>query len=89
MSGKVEINIKDKSPLILGIKDTFGEQSFKQNQTRGGTAVAVGQTVLLSVGADTIRNILGNQITNIVFYNIQKWAIKRSLVLSKMSNMEV
>lgn len=70
VSGKVEISIKDKSPLILGVKDTFGEQSFKQNQTRGGTAVAVGQTVCLSVGADAIRNILGNQISNIIFYNI-------------------
>jgi hypothetical protein len=49
--------------------------------------VSVGQTVCLSVGADAIRNILGNQITNIVFYNIEKWAIKRSSILSKMSNM--
>ena len=73
--------------MILGVKDSFGEQSFKPNQTRGGTATSIGQTVCLSVGSDSIRNILGNQISNIIFYNIQKWAIKRSFVLSKMSNM--
>ena len=88
-SGKVEISIKDKAPLILGPKDSFGEQAFKEKQIRGGSAVSIGETVCLSVGADAIRNILGSQASNILFYNIEKWAIKRSLVLSKMNNMEI
>jgi hypothetical protein len=44
----------------------------------------------LSIGREAVKNILGDKISNIVFYNIQKWALKRSRVLAlKLSNIEL
>lgn len=90
LEGSVEIFIKGKSPLMLKSGDSFGEQSFLENQYRSGTAVARGrQTGCLSIGREAVKEILGDQITNIIYYNISKWAIKRSQVLSKLSNIEI
>jgi hypothetical protein len=44
----------------------------------------------LSIGREAVKNILGDKISNIVFYNIQKWALKRTKVISlKLSNVEI
>lgn len=69
--------------------DSFGEQSFLENQFRSGTATSRGHTTCLSIGRESIKEILGDQITNIIYYNISKWAIKRSEILSKLSNIEI
>jgi signal-transduction protein with cAMP-binding, CBS, and nucleotidyltransferase domain len=36
-----------------------------------------------------VRNILGDRISNITNYNITKWALKRSKILSKLSQVEL
>jgi hypothetical protein len=38
--GSVEINIPNKNKLLLGVGESFGEQSFIEQQVRGGTAIA-------------------------------------------------
>lgn len=88
-SGSIDITIKGKQELTLLPGDTFGEQSFLEGQFRSGTATSRGHSTCLSIGRDAIKEILGGQITNIIYYNISKWAIKRSQVLSKLSNIEI
>lgn len=88
VKGKVEINIPGKPKLTLGIGESFGEQSFSENQVRTGTAISKGVTHCLSIGRDVVKNILGDRISNITNYNITKWALKRSKILSKLSNIE-
>jgi hypothetical protein len=60
-----------------------------ENQVRTGNACAKGTTHCLSIGRDVVKNILGDRISNITNYNITKWALKRSKVLSKLSNIEL
>ena len=87
--GKVEINIPGKDKLTLQVGESFGEQSFQEGQVRGGTAIARGQTVCLSIGRDFIKTILGDRINNISNYNVTKWALKRSQILSKLSSVQI
>lgn len=56
---------------------------------RLGRAVSSGDTICLSISGDAIKNTLGGQISSIVYYNISKWALKRSQYLSKLSNIEI
>lgn len=85
----MDISIRGKQDLTLLPGDSFGEQSFLENQFRSGTATSRGHTTCLSIGRESIKEILGDQITNIIYYNISKWAIKRSEILSKLSNIEI
>lgn len=87
--GMVEISIPGKNKLALGVGESFGEQSFQEGQVRGGTAVAKGQTVCLSIGRDFIKTVLGDLIHNISNYNVAKWALKRSKILCKLSSVQV
>ena len=48
-----------------------------------------GHSVCLSIGRDAIMNVLGGQISSIVYYNISKWALKKAQYLSKLSNIEI
>jgi len=43
----------------------------------------------VSICREAIKEILGCQIATIIYYSISKWAIKRSQVLSKLSNIEI
>lgn len=87
--GKVEITIPGKNKLTLETGESFGEQCFQEGQVRGGTAVSRGQTICLSIGRDLIKKILGDRINNITGYNIAKWALKRSKILSRLSNVQI
>ncbi len=53
--GQIDIFIKGKPTLSLGPTESFGEQSFLENQYRSGTAVSKGQSVCLSIGREAVR----------------------------------
>ena len=64
LDGEIQIQIKGKQPIILKKGDSFGENSFKKGQVRGGTALAHGkaETKLLSIGRKDLQNILDEQV---------------------------
>lgn len=61
--GQIKIFIKDKDPITLQKGDSFGQNSFKKNQVRSGTAAAgVNGANLLSIGRQGLLKCLGNNI---------------------------
>lgn len=80
VDGEIQIKIKGKEPIILRKGDSFGENSFKKGQVRGGTAIAHGKASakLLSIGRKDLQNILDEQIEELLAFNTLRWALKRS-----------
>ena len=75
--GLVEINIPGKDALFLKELEVFGESALKQNARRVGKATCRGDTKCLVIGKKDIERSLGANIKNLLFYNIQKWALVR------------
>ena len=83
--GGVEINIPGKTTITLNKGESFGENSLKKAEVRSGTAVATAKGCkLLSIGRDGLQKCLGNQIDEMVEYNIIKWALKRSKIFTNI-----
>lgn len=53
--GKVELIVEGKKSLWMNVGESFGENSFQEGQTRSGTATAAEETILLSIGRDSLR----------------------------------
>ena len=88
-SGQVEIRVKKKVPLLMKAGESFGENAFEDNQVRGGTAVAVENSSLLSIGRELMRKCLGRKLKDISFYNILKWSLSRDEILNKASPFQL
>lgn len=56
---------------------------------RSGTAKAVTRTMCSMISRKDIESTLGASITNLVFYNIKKWALMRSPIFKQMSPLEL
>ena len=57
--------------------DVFGESALKTNARRSGKAICRSDTRLLVIGKKDIERALGSNIRNLLYYNIQKWALLR------------
>lgn len=58
--------------------EVFGESALKSNSRRQGRAVCKEETKCLVIGKKDIERSLGSSMRNLLYYNIQKWAILRS-----------
>ncbi len=56
---------------------------------RSGTAKAVTRTMCSMISRKDIESTLGASITNLIFYNIKKWALMRSPIFKQMSPLEL
>ena len=56
---------------------------------RSGTAKAVSRTLCSMISRKDIENTLGASISNLVFYNIKKWALMRSPVFKNISPIDL
>lgn len=50
---------------------------MKQNARRTGKAICKEDSKLLVIGKKDIERSLGSTIRNLLYYNIQKWALLR------------
>ncbi len=75
--------------MVLSSKDSFGEGSFNENGKRKGTATAIENTVCFSLGKSDIKNCLGDSYSNILYFNIQKWALRQTKFFSEFNNAEL
>lgn len=83
----MNIIIRNKNPITLKKGESFGENSFKKCEVRSGTAVAgPSGALLLSIGRSGLMKCLGNNIEELVEFNILKWALKRSKIFANIPN---
>ena len=87
--GKVDIEIPGKKIISVLAGESFGENSFEENQTRSGTARAAETTDLLAIGGSSMKKYLGGQLRDLSFYNIIKWSLQRNELFNWMSEIDL
>jgi len=55
----------------------FGESALKDNGRRQGQAKCIEDTDCLVIGKKDIEKALGSNYRNLVYFNVQKWALLR------------
>jgi len=82
----VEITLTDKPTVTVGPLEMFGESALKENARRQGSAKCVKDTTCLIIGKKDIEKSLGSSIRNLIYYNIQKWALVRTQVFNSYNS---
>jgi hypothetical protein len=72
--------------MHLSKYDTFGESVFLNKGRRKASAIAVERTVVSLIAKDSFEKHLGTSADNVYFYNLKKWALKRSEIFGKYSD---
>ena len=85
IKGKIDIEIPGKKKISVLPGESFGENSFEENQVRSGTARAAETTDLLAIGGSSMKKYLGGQLRELTFYNIIKWSLQRNTLFNWMS----
>lgn len=50
-----------------------------ENQKRNGTAIVSSvEAICLSIGKEILKQCLGNQLYELIYHNVNKWAIKNT-----------
>ena len=62
---------------------------MKQNARRTGKAICKEDSKLLVIGKKDIERSLGSTIKNLLYYNIQKWALLRCDEFKDFSSTEL
>lgn len=88
-SGLVEITLPGKQPLSVGAMEMFGESALKDNGRRQGEAKCMEDTVCLVIGKRDMEKALGSNLKNLIYYNLQKWALLRTEVLNCYNSVEL
>jgi cGMP-dependent protein kinase 1 len=65
--------------------DYFGEHALLYQRPRLGTVIAATDLKLLSIGRESLLQVLGNNLESILFRNSQRIALERSLPLKFLS----
>src|SRR6185295_11979802 len=61
VEGKVKVHQGDKELVRLGVRDVFGEMAVLDSEPRSASVTAVEDAVLLKIGRDDFRDILGER----------------------------
>ncbi len=56
----------------------FGESALQLEGRRLGQAKAKTETTCLTIGKKDIEKSLGSSLKNLIYFNMQKWALIRS-----------
>jgi cGMP-dependent protein kinase len=86
--GTVAIIKAGKEIRKMAKGETFGEQALYSNTVRGCTVKAVEDAKCLAIGRQTISEILGEQVHQIKYRNVQKWAMEGNPLLSKLTKIQ-
>ena len=65
-------------------RESFGEQALYFNSVRFCTVKAYEETICLALGREILSKIFGNDIQEIIYKNIQRWAFDKSDSLCKL-----
>eukprot|EP01017_Pseudomicrothorax_dubius_P018366 TRINITY_DN2034_c0_g3_i3.p1 TRINITY_DN2034_c0_g3~~TRINITY_DN2034_c0_g3_i3.p1 ORF type:complete len:734 (-),score=140.48 TRINITY_DN2034_c0_g3_i3:35-2236(-) len=87
--GTVVVLKGEEETRRLQSKETFGEQALYFKTVRQRSVKALDKVTLLAIGADTVRNVLGNEIQEIAYRNLKLWAIERQPTLSRLSRIQI
>jgi len=75
-SGKVSVSKHGIEGKVLGIGESFGESGLLVGiQIRVLTCQAAEDCICLIVGKTLLTNILGDEVTNVLYRNMSKFAI--------------
>ncbi len=93
-SGKVKITkiIENKEVLLAVLKegDIFGEMALLENKPRNASAIAYGETFLMSVNRDNFNNVISTQpqlITKLISLLAERtWVVYRQLANLNITN---
>ncbi len=87
-SGEVKIVSKGKEVGRLKEGEYFGENGLMQEgQVRSMSVVADRETILLSLGRDSVNRVLGNNIQVIIFRNKIRNILAKNVFFSKLSKV--
>ena len=87
--GLVELRIRGKEPLRVSELEMFGESALRDNGRRQGEAKCVEDTVCMVIGRKDIERALGANVNNLLYFNIQKWALLRCEVFEHYSHNDI
>jgi CRP-like cAMP-binding protein len=87
--GLVEISLPGKQPITIGAMEMFGESALKDNGRRLGEAKCLQDTECLVIGKKDIEKALGSNVKNLIYYNIQKWALLRTEAFKEYNSVEL
>lgn len=77
-SGKVVCKKGQQEMRVLVEGESFGESGLLEgNQIRLMSVVAKEPTIVLSLGKDMLKKLLGDQVELIIYKNIAKWALEK------------
>ena len=71
----------------LGPGESFGEQALYYNSTRGATVKAKTAVSVMVVAKDSLKEILGKNMQDVIYGNSDRWAIERSKLFSRLSKI--
>ena len=78
-NGEVEVKVPNRTPVVLKPGDIFGEGSLEPHSTRRGQAKAVTSTNCLVISRNKLfLCVEAEDIRDIVFHSIIRWALKRT-----------
>lgn len=64
---------------------SFGEQALYSNSTRQATIRAKSNVSVMVIARDTLKDILGKNLQEVIYGNSDKWALQKSSVFSRLS----
>lgn len=89
-SGEVACIKDNKEIRRLAPGETFGEQALYFNSLRSLTVKAVGKdTTVLALGRVVLTGILGGQVQEIIYKNLQRWAFEKDQLLSRLTKLQI
>lgn len=73
----------------LGKGDYFGEQALLYNKPRTATIIAVTDVKVVSIGRETLSQVLGSSLDHILYRNSLLMAIDKSQVLKNLNSTQI
>jgi cGMP-dependent protein kinase len=88
--GTTKVTKKGKDVGLFKSGDAFGESALiDYGAVRQNSIVAIGDTVLLAIGRDQLQNLLGDRIQNVVYRNVQRWAMEKNQIMQKLTRIQI
>lgn len=85
--GRVQVEDGGRVLRELQEKDGFGEQSLKKQSRRGADVKALTDCTLLVISGQTLKNIFGADIFQIIYQNWMRWIFKSSSKFSQINEI--
>lgn len=83
--------INEKGTVIREMTsgDAFGEQALYTNSTRQATVRAKTPVSVMVIARDSLKEILGANLQDVIYGNSDRWALQKSAIFSRLSGINL